>query len=234
MLTEEEIEALEKSTKMVENFVAEVVSEQDNAVQTIQFMGELHSNVDRVAARAFTQTPKAACKAGCSHCCHNAHVEITTPEALYIATHLQALQKDELAELIEHLSKRVANTSDNKLPQPCTFLDNDHCLIYQFRPAVCRKAHSQSVEACKTNSREIPQDLGVIISSEALMTGTTRGYESLGLDAKATELNAALLAVLTNENFQAEWFSHKKLLAPNSSPETKNSPEPSNSPEKVT
>lgn len=74
--------------------------------------------------------PHAACKSGCSHCCH-IPVKITQAEAQYIARltgHKAAAATDLPPEpVIEGYAS------------PCPFLANDQCSIYdRGRPAVCR------------------------------------------------------------------------------------------------
>lgn len=97
--------------------------------------------------------PIAACRAGCSHCCHIG-VSVNSAEAEAIgktigrkpATPLRdrmILKEDLLAEG----SKEAADARFKKIAQwqrkayvgvPCTFLRDGRCSIYEYRPLSCR------------------------------------------------------------------------------------------------
>lgn len=74
--------------------------------------------------------PNAACKRGCSHCCHIG-VYVMEPEARMIGM------------AIKRKPKKVQNRNfDNFRPgyhNPCTFLKNGECSIYEHRPLACRQ-----------------------------------------------------------------------------------------------
>lgn len=72
----------------------------------------------------------AACKKGCSHCCHIA-VAITQSEAEVIGQAIgRAPQKVKKPKL---LAKK-----DYGYHMPCTFLKDNSCSIYEHRPLACR------------------------------------------------------------------------------------------------
>lgn len=66
------------------------------------------------------------CKPGCSGCCHN-DVSLTEVEAKIISEYT--------GKKINH-SEALRTTSHHG--EPCTFLINDSCSIYEVRPYVCR------------------------------------------------------------------------------------------------
>lgn len=72
--------------------------------------------------------PFAACKSGCSHCCH-IPVTVSGSEARSISRSIGRA----LTPAREHPSISLAGYSS-----PCTFLKDDRCSIYEHRPAVCR------------------------------------------------------------------------------------------------
>ena len=67
----------------------------------------------------------SSCTRGCHYCC-NFSVTISYPEAVYIE-HKTGIKPDYKYE--------VARTDYR---EPCTFLKNNECSIYEYRPAVCR------------------------------------------------------------------------------------------------
>lgn len=83
------------------------------------------------AAQAFADAyaPIAACRDGCSHCCH-VPVQLSQVEANFIAsrTGYRAAQSDRLAPM----------GAIRGYESPCPFLAGSSCSIYPFRPIVCR------------------------------------------------------------------------------------------------
>ena len=212
MLAENERLHLKKSIAGVEKLASETLAKHENASQAVAFIHQLHRNVDAVTQHAFTLEPKPKCQSGCSHCCIGRRVEVSRPEAFYIAKHLKQLPQDKVNALVERLRVYVENVSSHAInpQQACTFLDDHLCSIYAFRPAVCRKAHSLSVEACAESAPSIPQHLNVILDAEALIIGTTQAYQSIGLSAQSLELNVVLLAALTDDENEVNWFQKKQ------------------------
>lgn len=90
----------------------------------------------------------APCHKGCSDCCH-IEVSISSLEVKYIETKLGI----------------VPTWTGNKkqfFGTPCPFLDNNSCLIYDYRPFVCRRHHAlfDNPEWCQLdlcNKYEFPQ-----------------------------------------------------------------------------
>lgn len=89
----------------------------------------------------------AACKKGCSHCCH-IPVGLTTVEAEIIGKHIG--KKPRPAPPGKHGLGRsgkgafadVRSGYDN----PCPFLENDLCSIYEVRPVECRQLVNLDVD----------------------------------------------------------------------------------------
>ncbi len=206
MLSEEEKQAFVQSVSQVQTLATKALTQSQHAAQSIQFVHQLHRGVDAASAKASTLSPKVACAEGCSHCCVGKRVEVSVPEALYIAKQLQSLPTTAFEQTITKL-KSFTENSDK--PQACTFLNHHRCTIYDIRPAVCRKAHSQSAEACASGTDSIPQHLQLILETEALMTGTSQAYEGIGLSAERLELNQALLTALTNPMAESDWYQTK-------------------------
>ena len=165
------------------------------AQAAVDFIAQLHHGLDTVAKQARTNGPQPACQAGCAHCCH-LRVEATDPEVLHIAQHLRALPGADQAATLLRLQQHAAAASVGTTRQPCSFLVHDRCAIYSVRPAACRKAHSLSAAHCAEQSPTIPQNLRLLVDTEALMAGTALAYRDQPLPASAHELNAAVLAAL--------------------------------------
>jgi uncharacterized protein len=82
--------------------------------------------------------PHVSCKAGCSACCRRIPVEITDLEA----RHISQVTGIPMATLPpgRHIGKDFIN-------QPCTFLVDDRCSIYEHRPYHCRSLASVDRDA---------------------------------------------------------------------------------------
>lgn len=83
--------------------------------------------------------PHAACKRGCSHCCHIA-VAVTEPEAKLIGKRIGRTPK-----AVEHNDLRKG--FDYGYHNPCSFLKGNSCSIYENRPLACRTHFSLDVDA---------------------------------------------------------------------------------------
>ena len=204
-LTEQEQAEFSQAAEKVRSVGIAVIAQSEYAEKAIQFYEHVHFNLDQVVAVAFESTPKAVCKAGCDFCCKNRSIEVTLPEALFIAEQIKKLPEADQAELVARLRKTVAAIQNNQQPEACTFLNDSQCMIYHMRPSVCRKAHSQSVKACEEND-PIPQHLGALIGAEAMMQGTQQAFAALGYQAEVQELSVAVYAALTNQNLLTEWY----------------------------
>ena len=97
------------------------------------------------------------CKPGCHYCCFNLPV-VTPPEALLMGHHVEQAYADQEKKEIAARIKKVLEQIDGRSPYeiammrhelPCIFLEDEMCMIYQVRPAVCRTCTSTSAEHCK-------------------------------------------------------------------------------------
>lgn len=76
--------------------------------------------------------PKAACKEGCSHCCH-IPVPISRKEAVYIGRAIGVTP----VNLPNHALGSAPDTKAG-YENPCTFLENNRCSVFEDRPTTCR------------------------------------------------------------------------------------------------
>jgi Fe-S-cluster containining protein len=98
-----------------------------------------------------------ACRAGCSHCCHQA-VGVSAPEVFAIYAELSKTRAPrELEVVIERIRRaddetRGMSSSERWSPEhPCPFLENGSCSIYEVRPLACRAKNSLDAKACETS-----------------------------------------------------------------------------------
>jgi Fe-S-cluster containining protein len=82
--------------------------------------------------------PHSACTEGCDHCCRQP-VALTLEEAQVIARETGAKLQQPQSWSSEGQDKYVA--------QPCSFLKDSRCTIYEHRPMVCRLMFSMDVDA---------------------------------------------------------------------------------------
>ena len=85
------------------------------------------------------------CKSGCSHCC-NIQVDVSDLEMLII-------KKNAKKQIKKAAKGRV-------IGEPCPFLIDNKCSIYEFRPFVCRRhqVFTPTNELCKEEA-DIGQEL---------------------------------------------------------------------------
>lgn len=121
---------------------------------------------DEVAAIASTV---AACRAGCSHCCHMA-VGITSSDAAKIGEHLGITPEK------PRMQVDPSGNVDKYMNVPCPFLKKKHCTIYEVRPSACRTHYNVSnyPEVCDTVNfpgRDVPSlDMRPIWTAECLLS----------------------------------------------------------------
>jgi uncharacterized protein len=205
MLSADEQSAFEESIARVRALAARALQRTPGANEAIAFTAQLHRSLDSVATHTASAGPVPDCKAGCAHCCH-VRVEATEPEVFRIAQQLAAEPAGYLEGVTARLHQHITHARNGAARQPCSFLVDDRCSIYSVRPAACRKAHSLSVQHCATQAPEIPQNLRLLLDAEALMAGTALAYRDMQLPASAHELNAAVLAALTDATAQERWY----------------------------
>ncbi|MEG1347350.1 MAG: YkgJ family cysteine cluster protein [Hafnia sp.] len=109
---------------LMREFMVEL--EQDNTNRAK--MNRLKRVADKINAIA---TPKSACKAGCSYCCHiSAVITQTEADALGAASGRKVKKLTGVATSVEDRMKWFG--------KPCPFLKNGRCSVYADRPLVCR------------------------------------------------------------------------------------------------
>lgn len=213
MLTEEEKNALLESVQRVRDVAVRALRQLPNSSHAIAFVANLHRGVDLVAMRSAKAGPTPECRAGCAYCCR-VRVEATEPEIFRISQMLGVLPPVQFSALVDRLRSHLAQAGavQGQERQDCPFLENKLCTIYEVRPATCRKAHSLSVRKCQMLALELPQNLYLLLHSEALMLGTAEAYRELNLPASPHELVAAVLTALAEPGAKERWYNGQSLL----------------------
>ena len=134
-------------------------------------MGNFENNPLKLASKALSWTDEAIdkftsleslpepldCKPGCHYCCYNLPM-VTPPEALLIGYHIEKnytnQDQKEISDRVNKILERINAISPYDIPMmrhelPCIFLENNMCMVYSVRPAVCRTCTSTSAEHCK-------------------------------------------------------------------------------------
>lgn len=207
MLNDEERTAFLESIERVRESVVTHLGANGGTSIAVGFVSNLHRAVDKVAQQGGEAGPKTDCTAGCTYCC-SVRIEASDPEIFYIAREVKKRPKAQVDALTERLQRHVAASKADDAPShrtACAFLESQLCSIYAIRPAVCRKAHSLSVESCRNLDPEIPQNLELVLQAEALMKGTSEAYRQVKLHASAHELCHGVLLALTDETAEPRW-----------------------------
>ena len=185
------------------------LSAQHHPSQSVLFVTNLQRAVDDVVLGAKNLGSKLDCSAGCNHCCH-VRVEALQPEVFRIARELKAMPSTQLQDCTKRLRAHAAMMesqygSNDRIR--CPFLVDELCSIYPVRPAVCRKAHSLDVAKCRTPDAGIPQDIEIIMKSEALLKGTAAAYRKANLEVTVMDFGSAVLEALVDDDAEARWYS---------------------------
>jgi uncharacterized protein len=124
------------------------MSTQMDAIRNYQNLVE---KVDEFSSRITAEYANLIyCKKGCDNCCRN--ISIFPVEAFSLAMALRQTSSTESA-YIRELAHSAA-------PDICPLLDNGACLLYQFRPIICRThgipllisdGHEKTLDFCPKN-----------------------------------------------------------------------------------
>lgn len=134
-------------------------------------LGKFRALAERIADAV---RPSSVCSDGCSHCCY-IPVSMSQSEAGWIG----AATGIKPADVPRRTAQEYADQQDDFLRVPCTFLNDDRCSIYEFRPLECRLHFNISASPmfCDTSIRSeesvVPNvDLSVFWIAYASLTAT--------------------------------------------------------------
>jgi hypothetical protein len=188
--------------------------------------------VDEIAQHARAQVEQSveramhACTAGCTFCCH-LPVDVTVPEALYMAVYLrQTLSPEALVALRERIAAtaaRIHSLSYEDHTQariPCALLLDGICMVYAKRPFACRAWTSTSRDLCENIFQHgdpvtmlPPLDMSVYEAVWELAQGLVDRLKQARLDSHTYELHSILLRVLELSDAAERWLQHDDVFA---------------------
>ena len=163
-------------------------------------------------ALALSSDRAPACHSGCAHCCYQA-VGVSAPEVFAIHAHLRATRTPaELDAVIARVrdaddrTRGLTPTERLSPHNPCPFLVDERCSIYDVRPLACRGTNSLDADACARALRDpaaraqflagtltIPCFLEPIRAFHAIAAGVQLALDELhGLEVLPLELTAAM------------------------------------------
>lgn len=185
--------------------------------------GDVAGVVDAVAdAAAELDARRAACGAGCAHCCH-ARVTLTAPEALVLGDFLRNARNEDIAERVAAAHEATAGLTDAQradLRRPCPLLDGEgRCLAYAVRPLACRMYFSQDAAVCAALAEGCPPEgpLSTVQGAHRLhallLAALLDGLDHAGLAPVTYEMNAALARALAVPDATPRWLAGGSLFA---------------------
>jgi Fe-S-cluster containining protein len=166
-----------------------------------------------------------ACQPECSFCCTNL-VEATPAEVFLLA---QVIRQYFPPEKLEQLKERTLRTAALKVgktreelaatrqTQPCPLLEEDRCLVYPWRPLMCRAMHSLDREHCRTSfaAGDLSGEeyyLHRYVFPMSVSAGLTEGFRELGCQMPVLDLARALGQVLLEPWMVERWLQGEKVF----------------------
>lgn len=186
---------------------------------------QIEANMQVVLAGIGAHDPdfKIVCREGCSYCC-NAYVVIMPYEAVVIAERLGELEPA-MQERVKAHCRDVAKATEGlglreslgKYFQPCPFLVDDRCSIYESRPIACRNWVSHDLGNCLAwykakNTVQVPQFAMIMHQKDVIYAAHAAYLAALGMDNRLCAMFAALNGLLCEpEKTLAAWLDGKPM-----------------------
>lgn len=166
------------------------------------------------------------CQAGCSFCCHHL-VEATPPEILlmgqvlcqfFAPARLAALKEKVLVAAAYKAGKSRAELVALKPKRPCPLLAEDKCVLYPWRPLMCRAMHSLDLEHCRASLEAAEHTGGEFhlhryIFTFSIVAGLRQGFQVLGCQTEILELSQGLRQVLLEPRLGEPWLKGEKVFS---------------------
>ena len=192
-------------TKAINEFKLKLKMKRNKTESGISLIRLLHEKVDKLAKNVSRAGIVLACSRGCSSCC-KIRVEALTPEIFYMADQLKRRSGvDKIITQLEKYSKVAKGLKMDEHRLECPMLHDNECSIYDIRPMMCRRFHSLSIQACRTEGADIPQNGELACKAMALPKALKKTYADIGLSVGQHELGQALLVALTKDSALKEW-----------------------------
>jgi Fe-S-cluster containining protein len=190
--------------------------------QTMQWADQL-----TVAFESANPLPRpVACVLGCTYCCHN-QVEVTPLEVLLLARVIgqyfppqkqEQLKEKTLRSAALKVGKSKRELAAARAAQPCPLLAEDKCVVYPWRPFMCRAMHSLDQEHCRTSftAGDLSGDeyyLHRYVFPMSVSAGLAAGFREAGCRAPVLELTQALGQVLLEPRLAERWLAGENVFA---------------------
>jgi len=166
-----------------------------------------------------------ACKQGCAWCCHQT-VMVLPFEVFYIINYLYTKIsfedikkiKDRAIKKDEKTSKMLAMKYIN-YKEKCPFLENESCLIYEYRPMACRTYLSSAVDSCVHEFRN-PKKVNIfpalydlpLKAGRMMNEGIAKALSEKDINVEELKFESALKQVFEKEITIDEWIQGKKTF----------------------
>ena len=166
-----------------------------------------------------------ACQPECSYCCHSL-VEVTPAEVFLIAQVISRYFPPDKLEQVKERTLRLAALKVGKSKeelaaarqgQPCPLLEEDRCVIYPWRPLMCRAMHSLDREHCGTSfaAGDLSGEeyyLHRYVFPMSVSAGLTEGFQSLGCQMPVLDLTQALGQILMEPWLVDHWLKGEEVF----------------------
>ena len=165
----------------------------------------VNNQIDELRVVVESSGIKFDCIAGCTYCC-TLRVDATAPDIFRIARQVSTRQDlPELLGLLENYSKKVSGLKPQDHYEPCVFLKDNLCSIYDYRPSSCRKYLSTSVETCKKLDAPVPESAEMRHKSDAILQGFSVAMQHAGTSGTLHELGQSVYIALTQSDAELRW-----------------------------
>jgi Fe-S-cluster containining protein len=188
-----------------------------SATKAVSRVGEL---MDRTISAALTRRPD--CKRGCSFCCH-VLVELSISELAraleFVGERFTPVQFDALKARAAISADGARGTTFLTYPvQPCAFLVDGECSIYEARPLACRAEHSFDVAACKksyetSEDEPVERDMNVAARAHVMRAALESRLGEAGFAPHFYELQEALSIALNTPDAIEQWAGGNDVFA---------------------
>jgi Fe-S-cluster containining protein len=166
-----------------------------------------------------------ACQPGCSFCCTSL-MEATPAEVFFVAQVISRYFPPAKSEGLKERTLRMAALKVGKSKeelaatrhdQPCPLLEENQCLVYPWRPLMCRAMHSLDREHCRTSfaAGDLSGEeyyLHRYVFPMSVSAGLTEGFRSLGCQMPVLDLTRALGQVLLEPWVLDRWLKGEEVF----------------------
>jgi Fe-S-cluster containining protein len=212
MASREQADLLELE-RQVEKEITQKLRANPTAAFAVRLAAVAQLKIDLVHDEVVRKGVRFDCAKGCSYCCQ-LKVDAYPQETLRIACGLR--ERADQAGLIEALAAHAArnkDVADKRNREPCPFLVDHACSIYDLRPAMCRKTVSLDVERCKAFAETVPADPEMFYKSNAIINGSAKAYARKKLAAAPHELVSSVLLALRDPGAETRWWNGEDVFA---------------------